>query len=409
MRRIITVKMPDIGEGVVEGEVIEWLKKPEEQVKQDEPVVIVMTDKATVELPSPCQGKLVKQYFSPGETAVKDKPLYDIETESQGEKNLASQQVQKTQDALPSKEKTSEPSPQTRQDISQSGKALATPRVRGLAKELQVDLSAVKASGKGGRVLKEDLRKHLSSSLSKNAASISVCPLPEDEQMPLIGIRHLMVKKMEEANREIPHFSYFEQTDATRLIQLREKINTEAAKNKIRLSFMPFFIRALSLTIKKYPLLNSSLAPDRKNVIIHQLHNIGIAMATPHGLIVPVLKGVQKLSLEELIKAYEQLKTNAASGKTHPSDMKEGTITLSNFGVLGGGGLWATPIISPPEVAILAVARIQKQPVVKNGEIVCRDVLNLSWSFDHRVIDGDLAASISSYYSSLIQNPAPLL
>lgn len=389
MPKIFTVKFPDIGEGVVEGEVVEWLKKPGDSLAQDEHVVVVMTDKATVELPSPYPGKLVKQYVQPGQMAIKDKPLYDIETEAKvKEESVKAELVEKS---APVK---SEP--------RSNGKVLATPVVRKLAKDMNIAIEQVKGTGKDGRVTTDDLKKHTSSS------SVQV-QQEGDEERPLIGIRHLMAKKMAESKRNIPHFSYFEQIDATRLIQLKEKVSHEASQEGIKLTYMPFLIRALSLTISKYPEINSTLELDKNKLIIHHAHHIGIAVATSLGLIVPVLKDVQRMSLRELIAQYNELKQKAMENRLHPNDMKGATITISNFGVAGGTGLWATPIINFPEVSILAVARIQKQPLIKNDSVVVRDALNLSWSFDHRVIDGDTAAHVSRYYASLIHNPASLL
>lgn len=171
---------------------------------------------------------------------------------------------------------------------------------------------------------------------------------------------------------------------------------------------MPFFIRALSLTIYQFPMINSCYDEETGKLIIHKVHNIGIAMAAVNGLIVPVLKGVQELSLHDIIHAFDVLK-KAISGKLEPKEMKDSTITISNFGVLGGGGLWATPIINYPEAAILAVNKIQKQPAVKNDQVAIVDTLNISWSFDHRFIDGEQAAKVSSCFAKLIQNPAQLL
>lgn len=386
MPKIFTVKFPDIGEGVVEGEVVEWLKKPGDSLSQDEHVVVVMTDKATVELPSPYPGKLVKQYVQPGQVAVKDKPLYDIETESEI----------KTKE---SKGLAVEQPAQVKSIPKSTNKATATPVVRKLAKELNIPINQIKGTGKDGRVTVEDLKNQTA------PTKIEV----GDEERPLIGIRHLMAKKMAESKRNIPHFSYFEQVEATRLIQLKEKVSHEAQQEGIKITYMPFLIRALSLTISKYPEINSTLEMDKSKLIVHHAQHVGIAVATTMGLIVPVLKDVQNMNLREIIRQYEDLKKKALENRLLPNDMKGATITISNFGVAGGTGLWATPIINFPEVAILAVARIQKQPLVRNESVMVRDALNMSWSFDHRVIDGDTAAHVSRFYAGLIHNPATLL
>lgn len=395
MSKIHTVTLPDIGEGVVEGEVIEWLKKIGDSLKQDEPVVVVMTDKATVELPSPHPGILAKQYFKPGEKAILHKPLYDIEMA--GEAEISVSKPAPVQ--VPIQKIEEKPAPQ--RASSSSNKVLATPPVRKLAKEMEIDINQIQGTGKEGRVTVQDIRG------SGNSAKAPMTMLSDDEERPIIGIQGLMAKKMAESKRNIPHFSYYEKVEATRLLQLRENVNKEAALENIRATFMPFFIRALSLTVKEFAEINSSF--DHNRLILHKQHNIGIAMSSERGLIVPVLKGVQEMSLREIIRAYEALKQKALAGKLQSSDMKESTISISNYGVLGGGGLWATPIINAPEVAILAVNKIQKQPMAKKDQLVLLDVVNLSWSFDHRVVDGDLAARVSHHFVVLIQNPAALL
>lgn len=398
--KIHTVNLPDIGEGVVEGEVIEWLKQIGDELKQDEPVVIVMTDKATVELPSPYPGTLKKQYFQPGEIAIKDKPLYDIEIAGK-ENKIDSIEIQHAKKSRT--EKCSKDTSISHQRNESEGKVLATPATRHLAKEIGIDINTIVGTGPEGRVTNKDL---IQGKDKKNIAGPSYL---DDEIRPLVGIRKLMAEKMALSKSKAAHFSYFEQLDATRLVKLRTHFNLEGIKEGIKVTYMPFLIKALSMTLKKFPEVNSTLDSTGSNLIIHKQHNIGIAMTTELGLIVPVLYGVQDMTLNEIAKEFESLKKDALSHKLKPEKMKGSTITISNFGVLGGGGMWATPVINYPEMAILAVAKIQKQPMVSNGELVVRDALNLSWSFDHRVIDGDLVANFSHHYAMLLQNPAPLL
>lgn len=400
---IFTFKLPDIGEGVVEGEVIEWLKQVGDAVRKDEPVVTVMTDKATVELPAPYPGIISQQYYRQGEIAIKDKPLYDIRLEpgilmSGHHSEIPAASVPKKNRDLPPKPIES----CTSTERPRSGKALAVPRVRHMAQELGIDLDSIAGTGKDGRVTLEDLSRKQPQSREK----LPFRHLENDQEQPLMGIRGLMARRMDQVH--IPQFSYFEQVDATRLIQLRDSLRPKTADEGIKLNYMPFFIRALSLVAKLYPQMNSSVDMQRNMLVLHQQLNVGTAMATPQGLIVPVLKQVEGMSLEGIIKSYETLKNLALAGKLTSSDMKDATITLSNFGMLGEGK-WATPMISHPEVAILAVARISKTPVVKNGEIIIRDLLPLSWSFDHRVIDGELAAKISHEFCKLLRDPAALV
>lgn len=413
-QKIFTVNLPDIGEGVVEGEVIEWLKQPNDTLKQDEAVVVVMTDKATVELPAPYPGKLHKQYYSQGQIAIKDQPLYDIVCDDLLPEILPENNEKKTKPLEikhPPSEVAKQPQGQLHQKIPH-GKALAAPPTRKLARELGVDINQITPSLENGIILRADVIKFHANSASPKPEKIAntlAIVMPDDEEIPLIGIRNLMAKRMSESKRLIPHFSYFEQIDATHLVQLRKKFKEEAAKQHISVTYMPFLIKALSLSLKQYPYVNSSVDAVQNKIILHKQHNVGIAINTEKGLIVPVLKNVQLMKLVDVIQRFEELKERALRGKLQPLDMKDATITISNFGVLGGEGLWATPIINYPEVAILAVSKIHKEAVVKNSAIAVRDSLNLSWSFDHRVIDGDMAASFSHYFGMLVQNPAPLI
>lgn len=411
MSKIYTVTLPDIGEGVVEGEVVEWLKEVGDSCNQDEPIVVVMTDKATVELPAPYPGILTKKYYSIGGIAIKGKPLYDIETEKEIEqktsKTLQKEIQQEIQQEIHQVKKEV-----TSKEVSyneSSDKVLATPSVRAFAKELGIDINSISGTGPQGRVTKNDIREFLSKKAS--IAKVKITQFPDDEIEPIVGIKRLMVESMALSKREAAHFSYFEQVDATRLVQLRQRFKEQAeeAGEGVRITYIPFIIKALSIALKKFPHVNSCINRETYELLIHKQQNIGIAITTELGLIVPVLKNVQSMSLEEIIRSYEELKLAALTKKLNIKDMKESTITISNFGVLGGGGMWATPVINYPEVAILAFAKIHKQPIVKNDELVVRDVLNLSWSFDHRVIDGDTAANFSHCFAELLQNPAGLL
>jgi pyruvate dehydrogenase E2 component (dihydrolipoamide acetyltransferase)/2-oxoisovalerate dehydrogenase E2 component (dihydrolipoyl transacylase) len=418
MNTIVTIKLPDIGEGVAEGEIIEWRKQPNESLNQDEPVVVVMTDKATVELPSPYPGKLIKQYYKPGEIASVGKPLYDLEVSSsvrppQEKQEFTKEKIEK-KESIQSDEMLFTTSHET-------NKILATPSTRKLAKDLGVQIDSIEGTGKEGRVTDADVVLFHSKS---NKRGISLVPsgkragpeiyastpllhMSDDEEKPLIGIRNLTAEKMVESKYIIPHYSFFDQLDCTRLIQLKDRIRIEAEKEGIKLTFMPFFIKALSLSLKKYPSVNGSVDIVDHKLVIHKHHNVGIATNTPLGLVVCVLKNVQDMSLQQVIRSYDFLMKKAREGKLERADMQDSTITISNFGTLGG--LWATPIINYPEIAILGIAKIRKEPVVKNDTVVIRDQVNLSWSFDHRVIDGNGAAEFSNIFIEILKNPAQVL
>lgn len=406
MSDVFTVVLPDIGEGVVEGEVIEWLKNIGDFLEQDEPVVLVMTDKATVELPAPYPGTLAKQHFAAGEIAIKDKPLYDI-TLAEGVEVAAKHAVE---------EKVKEPAKQPaalvgapqasvmQMPSAGSTRTLAAPPVRAMAAELGIDLSSVPGSGPDGLVTRQDLARFT------GGGATPATPITEfegDQRVPLQGLRAIIAERMVESRRIIPDFSYFAEMEATRLVQLRKNIRPAAAREGIKVTFMPFFIRALSLTLKEYPQFNSSLDPQTNEIVIHAPHNVGIAVKTRLGLIVPVLKNVEQMSLEQIIRSYHDLVSRAQSHGLDPAEMRDGTITISNFGTVGG--VWATPIINYPEVCILGLGRIEQRPIAHKGQLVIRDMLNLSWSCDHRVIDGDQCAAFSNAFVSKLQNPAQIL
>lgn len=386
MEEVHHVNLPDIGEGVVEGEVIQWLKSPGDFLKKDEPVVIVMTDKATVELPAPIEGHLTECFYKTGEIAAVGKPLYSIS----GKQSLA---------PVPETKKIEKKEIKPASATFKEDQSLALPSTRHLAKEFEIDLDTLKGTGKEGRITDKDLLQSSHSTSQHETTAIET----------LTGIKKQMLKTMAESKKTIPHFSYFESADATRLIQLRQKVSEQAVLEGIHLTYMPFFIKALSLTLQKYPKINCSLDAEKAQLYLHEHHHIGIAIASDQGLIVPVLKHVERMSLAEIIQEYENIKQKSLTHSFSPNDMREGTITISNFGVLGGEGAWATPIIPLPQVAILAIAKITPMPVAVNGQVLVRNKVNFSWSFDHRVIDGHLAAQVSHYYVQLIQNPATVL
>lgn len=376
MAKILTVNLPDIGEGVVEGEVIEWLKKEGDTLAQDEPVVVVMTDKATVELPTPYAGVLKKHHYAKGDIAKVHHPLYDVEAESE-ELQLPSPAA-----------KEPPPAVQAAPPRVATEKVLAPPAVRQLAKQLGVDLSKVTPTGKEGQVTVADVKAHLNLK-----PQYEMQHFPDDLVEPMSGIKALMAEAMARSKEIIPHFTYFEQLDATNLKRKKESWPKKT-------TLMPFYLHALSTALKEIPLANSSYDEMAKKIYIHRRHNIGIAVDTPYGLIVPVLKHVEKMSLEELVDAYEALKLKAKTGQLASSDMKEATITVTNFGTLGGYS--GTPIIPHPNVAILGLGKIETVPAFVEGSIVPREKQMICWSFDHRLIDGAIAAKLSSKFTAVL-------
>lgn len=388
MVKILTVLLPDIGEGVVEGEVIEWLKKEGDPVELDEAVIVVMTDKATVELPSPYKGILKKQYYAQGEIAEVHKPLYDVETTDSEQKVM-----KKHTETTSAQPQASEKAKSTEQ-VASCDRALATPAVKQLAKQLGIDLASVTPTGSNGQVTVEDV-KRLVGKPAEACPKVAFESFPDDIVEPISGIRSLMAEAMTLSHKTIPQFSYFEQLDVTNLKKKREEKQKE-----IKTTLMPFYIHALSKALKEIPLANSSYDASSKKIYKHTRQNIGIAMDTPYGLIVPVIKGVEKMSLDEIIVAFDQLKTKAKNGQLASQDMKDATITVTNFGTLGGFA--GTPIIPVPNVTILGLGKIEAIPAVVDGAIAIREKQMICWSFDHRLIDGATAAKLSSMFTSLL-------
>jgi len=412
MSNILTVNLPDIGEGVVEGEVIEWLKQVGDPLEQDEPVVQVMTDKATVELPAMQPGRLAKHHVLEGAIAIKDKPLYDIEVS--GTKQEASTPPPEPEpEVKPEKKASPTTSPQAVAPASKkSKKTLATPSVRHLARQKKLDINAMEGTGKQGRVTREDIERFEKDSgtppiFASPRVSTPVHELEGDSRVPLRGLRKIIAERMMESKIIIPHYAYFDEVELSSLVHLRKELKEEVQLRGIKLTYLPFFVKAISRALTEFPLVNSSLDLTTQEVVTHHVHHVGIAVATDHGLIVPVVRDVQNKGILDIAAEINDLSERTRSGKIKSEELKGSTITISNIGSIGG--LFATPIINYPEVCILGMTRLQERPVVRNGDIVIRHMMNLSWSFDHRVVDGAIGALFSNEVIKLLESPAQLL
>jgi pyruvate dehydrogenase E2 component (dihydrolipoamide acetyltransferase) len=421
---IYTVLLPDIGEGVVEGEVIKWLKNVGDTLAQDEPVVQVMTDKATVELPAVKPGKLAKQHIAEGKIAEKDKPLYDIELaagvsapqDSHGHKETPKQETKVSEKPEAAKTTTSAPV------LSATGKALATPATRKLARDMGININEVPGSGKGGRVTKEDLETFaggesdstpvISEARSGNLPTVAMSKTPVfvyegDERIPLRGLRKVIAERLVESKTIVPHFAYFEEVDMTELMKMRGELKPLAEEAGVKLTYLPFFMKALSMAIKKFPVVNSSIDLATNEVVIHKKIHIGMATATKDGLIVPVIRDADQKSLVQLAADTQLIAQKTRDGKASSDELKGSTISITNIGSIGGLG--ATPIINYPEACILGMYKMQERPVVRDGQIVIRTMMNISFCFDHRIIDGANGAEFCNYFISLLNNPGRLI
>ncbi|NHO86037.1 2-oxo acid dehydrogenase subunit E2 [Pseudoteredinibacter isoporae] len=405
--------LPDIGEGIVECEVIEWKVAEGDIIEEDQVVADVSTDKAIVEIPSMYTGKVVKLHYQQGDIAKVHSPLFAIELEGEASDDAA-------QEAPKAEEKTAEtaaPVAAVQEEkpaaVENSGKVLSTPAVRKIARENDLDLALVNGTGKNGRVLKEDVLNYLEGNTGAATTGSSVVSAALSADMvdrvePIKGVRAVMGARMAESVSTIPHFTYAEEFDVTELIKLRLKLKAMYASDDLKITMMPLFIKALSLAIKEFPIMNSRVNEAFTELTYLAEHNIGMAVDGKTGLLVPNIKNVQSLSLLDVAAEVTRLTAEARSGKISPADLSGGTITISNVGAIGG--TVATPIINKPEVAIVALGRVQELPRFNaHGEVEARQIMTVSWSGDHRVIDGGTISRFNNLWKQYLEQPATML
>lgn len=423
--------LPDIGEGIVECEIVDWLVKEGDVIAEDQPVCDVMTDKALVQIPAKYAGKVVRLYTPKGQIAKVHAPLFALEREVEAAPATTSNTASVAHAALST---TAMPATTAQTQGVSHGKAVASPAVRRLARELNVDLSKVPGSGAKGRVYKEDVQRFVSGAAatvnntaanntavntaqasaahsSTTAATNSVVSQSVaggKRTEPIKGIRAAMARQMMESVSTIPHFTYCEEIDITDLIALRLRLKDELAKQGVKLTMMPFFMKALSLALHEFPIMNSQLNADVTELTFFDDHNIGVAVDSKVGLLVPNIKGCQHKSIIDIAKDLTRLTDAARDGRVSPADLKGGTITISNIGALGG--TVATPIINKPEVAIVALGKVQQLPRFDaKGHVVARSIMQISWSGDHRVIDGGTIARFTNRWKQFLEQPDSML
>ena len=388
-------KLPDIGEGLTEGEVVKWHVQEGQVVKENDPLCNVLTDKAEVEIPSPKAGKIIKLMAKPGEKIQVHAALVVFELE--GSSNGATTHTQVVAPKLEPKQAPAALSTKPTDTV-----VSATPAVRKLAKDLGVDLSLVQGTGPGARVTEEDVRKN-----ERLAPSVGVLASSTDIKIPFVGIRRKIADKMAESWKKIPHVAHMEEVDFTALVQLREELKKEAAQRTIKLTYLPFIIKALVKTFPEFPMFNATLNEAEGFILEKRSYHIGIAASTDQGLVVPVVKEAEKRDLLGLASEIERLAEKARLNRLELPEIQGGTFTITNIGPLGG--LFATPIINFPEVAILGVMKIQDRPVARDGKIEIRKMANFILSFDHRVTDGAQAALFMNTLIKHLENPRTLL
>ncbi|XP_062209309.1 lipoamide acyltransferase component of branched-chain alpha-keto acid dehydrogenase complex, mitochondrial-like isoform X1 [Phragmites australis] len=415
---LVEVPLAQTGEGIAECELLRWYVTEGDQVDEFQPLCEVQSDKATIEITSRFQGKVHQIHFGPGDIVKVGETLLKMivgDSQSVSHDNIAPP-IDKSLGV-----DSTNPSGE---DNIPSG-ALSTPAVRHLAKQYGLNINDIQGTGKDGRVLKEDvlnhavskgLRKELSSVLEENIGQVELLEegkslldvhCYEDKKIPLRGYQRSMVKSMSLAAK-VPHFHYLEEINCDALVELKAAFQNENKDHNIKHTFLPFLIKSLSMALSKYPLLNSSFIEETNEVVLKGSHNIGVAMATEHGLVVPNIKTVQSLSILEITKELARLHETALHNRLSSTDISGGTITLSNIGAIGGK--FGSPLLNLPEVAIIALGRIQKLPRFDDDEnVYASSIMNVTVGADHRVVDGAMVARFCNEWKILVEKPKLLL
>ena len=422
---IYVIKTPDIGEGIAEVELVAWHVQVGDSVTMDQVLADVMTDKATVEIPSPVSGKILALSGVVGETVAVGGELIRLEVAGAGNAKegaatapaaRAVMQTAPVAAAPPASPPVSSPSASPASAARVRGeRAIASPAVRARAWELGVDLEQVAGTGSGDRVMHADLEAYAKSHPSApRAVAAPVAPVRTvmgievntQEAIPVIGLRRRIALKMQDAKRRIPHFTYVEELDMTELENLRERLNAQHGKERGRLTVLPFLARAMVLALREFPQINARFDDDVGVVTRYGAVHLGVATQTDNGLMVPVLRHAEAHDLWSCAAEISRLAEVARSGRATREELSGSTITLTSLGALGG--IVSTPVINHPEVAIVGVNRMVARPVVLRGQVVVRQMMNLSSSFDHRVVDGLDAAKFIQALRGYLEVPATL-
>jgi pyruvate dehydrogenase E2 component (dihydrolipoamide acetyltransferase) len=389
-------RLPDIGEGIAEAEIVRWLISEGAPVKEDQNIVEIETDKAVVTLPSPYSGNVVKLYGSEGETVKVGQLLLSV---ADAEENTDAPQSQKKDSAsVVGALSEEEPLP-----VLEPVKA--TPAVRALAKKLHIDLTRIHGTGPDGRILKEDVERTV------NKAPDMSAPGPDAyepvDRIPLRGLRRTIAKRMQEARQLIPDVTIWQDADISALETVRLKEKKFAAEKGIKLTYLPFVIKAVLSGLKAHPYLNATLDDESEQIVLKKYYNIGIAVDTADGLMVFAIKRADQKNILELAKEIRALAEKARARKLDLSELKGSTFTVTNYGVVGAS--YGTPIINHPEVGILGIGKIEDRPVARDGQTVIRKIMPLSLAFDHRVVDGVEAARFLTVVIQHLEDPNLIL
>jgi pyruvate dehydrogenase E2 component (dihydrolipoamide acetyltransferase) len=442
-------KMPDIGEGIHEGEIVKWLVKSGDEVNEDDPVAEVQNDKAVVEIPCPVDGKVLELKADEGETVVVGDVIITFDAEggddgSADDGNDEEEPSQEEEDKTSEKEDSSKDEPSEKQDDGskkkQSSKeeteetdsqdaddeqkrVIAMPSVRKYAREKDTDIRKIEGTGNNGRVLKEDVDQFLEGGAEEKPAdteetsetgkekSKEAAPEKatqgEETREKIRGVRKAISRAMVKSKYTAPHVTLMDEIDVADLVSHRKQYKETAAERDVKLTYLPYIVKALVSAVREYPVLNAIVDDDNEEIVYKHFYNIGIATDTDNGLMVPNIKEADRKSIFNIAGEVSELAGKAREGKLSNEQMKGGTCTITNIG--SAGGQWFTPILNYPEVAILGIGRIQEKPVVRDGEVVAAPVLAISLTFDHRIVDGATGQLALNHVKRLLNDPQLLI
>jgi len=415
-------KLPDIGEGIHEGEILKWFVKVGDEINEDDPLCEVQNDKAVVEIPSPVEGKVLEIHVNEGEVAVVGDRLISLEAEGyeadneEATEQEAAETVEDT-DAETTDDKAPYDKTVAEKDTASDRIVIAMPSVRKYARDQGVNIREITGTGKNGRILKEDVDRFIAGEeVTEESAEVTtteetapkVSATVRTEQYPetrekIRGIRKVIAEAMVNSKTRAPHVTLMDEVEVTRLVEHRRQFKEVAAEQGIKLTYLPYVVKALISASKKYPILNAAVDDETEEIVYKHYYNIGIAADTDQGLLVPVVKDADRKSIFEISENINELADKARNGKLTAEEMKGASNTITNIG--SAGGQWFTPVLNYPEAVILGIGRIAEKPVVRNGDIVVAPVLALSLSFDHRIVDGATAQLALNQIKRLLHDP----
>lgn len=414
-------KLPELGEGIHEGEIVKWLIQSGDKIEEDQIILEVQNDKAVVEVPSPVSGTVKDIIVSEGTVSVVGDTLVTIEVEGEarnkGEHNSTEQgEMKKKQEKQENNEKEPLEKIVAAQNVvpAPNIKVLATPSVRKFAREQGIMIAEVPATGPHGRIIRDDVKGFVSGDTGERPQGKAVqdaTEVPEagsrEERVPLKGIRKIIAQAMVKSVYTAPHVTLMDEVEVTKLVEFRNQSKPLAEKKGIKLTYLAFIVKALVAGLREFPTLNASLDDEKEEVVYKHYFNIGIATDTENGLLVPVIEDADRKSIWMIADEIRDLATRGKEGKLSSNELKGSTMTITNIG--SAGGMFFTPVINYPEVAILGTGKINEKPMVRNGEVVVAPIMTLSLSFDHRIIDGATAQYFVNYIKELLEDPRLLI